>query len=160
MGIWASKQGLKRIRLGLRCLVGWARMKDIFGLGYFRVVRVPWPDIRITRNNFRYCGLEPELGFGFFGFGLGFFGFGFRVSGILTTHTSYYLDRKRVKWGSERWIWCRVASNTPISTARCRGRLCVRMKCVQASRNLCFREASETLALQSISSINLQQKKV
>ena len=68
-------------------------MKDIFGLGYFRVVRAPWPDTRITSNNFRYCGLEPELGFGFFelgffGFGLGFFGFEFRVSGILPTHSN------------------------------------------------------------------------
>ena len=42
----------------------------------FRVVRVPWPNTRTTRNNFGYRGLEPELGFGFFGFGL-------RVSGIL-----------------------------------------------------------------------------
>ena len=50
----------------------------------FRVVRVPWPNTRTTRNNFGYRGLEPEIGFGFFGFGLfgfglGFFGLGFRV---------------------------------------------------------------------------------
>ena len=62
-------------------LVGWAERKH---LGWtvvqvFRVVRVPWPDTRITRNNFGYRGLELELGFWFFGFGLGFFGFGFRV---------------------------------------------------------------------------------
>ena len=57
----------------------------------FRVVRVPWPNTRTTRNNFGYRGLEPEIrfgffGFGLFGFGLGFFGLGFRVSAILPTH--------------------------------------------------------------------------
>ena len=58
-----------------------------------RVVRVPWPNTRTTRNNFGYRGLELEIGFGFFGFGLfgfglGFFGLGFRVSGILPTHSA------------------------------------------------------------------------
>ena len=78
-------------------LLGWAACKNeqtylswaVFRV--VRVVRVPWPNTRITRNNFGYRGLEPELRFGFFefgffGFGLGFFGFGFRVSGILPTH--------------------------------------------------------------------------
>ena len=70
-------------------LVGWAEQKHLgwTAVRVFRVVQVPWPDTRITRNNFGYSGLEPELGFGFFGFGLGFFGFGFRVSGILPTLT-------------------------------------------------------------------------
>ena len=61
--------------------------------GFVRVFRVPWPNTRITRNNFGYRGLKPGLGFGFFGlgffgFGLGFFGLGFRVSGILPSHTN------------------------------------------------------------------------
>ena len=66
-------------------LVGWAEQKHLgwTAVRVFRVVRVPWPDTRITRNNFGYRGLEPELGFGFFR--LGCFGFGFRVSGILPT---------------------------------------------------------------------------
>ena len=76
-------------------LLGWAACKNeqtYFSWAVFRVVRVPWPNTRITRNNFGYRGLEPELRFGFFEFGffefgLGFFGFGFRVSGILPTHT-------------------------------------------------------------------------
>ena len=47
-------------------------------------VRVPRLETRITRNNFGYRGLKPELAFGFFGFGsfgfgLEFFGFGLRV---------------------------------------------------------------------------------
>ena len=54
---------------------------------FFRVVRVPWLEIRITRNNFGYCRLKPELAFGFFGFGLEFFRFEFRVSDNLPTHT-------------------------------------------------------------------------
>ena len=60
------------------------------GWAVFRVVRViwvPWPNTRTTRNNFGYRGLEPELGFGFFGFGLGFFGFGLRVSGNMPSLT-------------------------------------------------------------------------
>ena len=65
------------------------------GWSVFRLVRVPWPNTRIIRNNFGYHGLEPELGFGFFGFsffgfGLGFFGFGLRVLGILPSHTCIY----------------------------------------------------------------------
>ena len=69
---------------------------NIVGLGYFRVVRVfrvPWPNTRTTRTNFGYRGLEPGLGFGFFGlgffgFGLGFFEFGLRVSGFLPSHNN------------------------------------------------------------------------
>ena len=52
-----------------------------------RVFRVSWSKIRITRINFGYRGLEPVLGFRFFGleffrFGLGFFGFRLQVSGF------------------------------------------------------------------------------
>jgi hypothetical protein len=47
-----------------------------------RVFRVPDCDNRITRNNFGFCKLLPEIpeqnsGFGYFGFG-----FGFRVTGF------------------------------------------------------------------------------
>ena len=73
------------LELGLRGFVGWAALKRTWA-ELFRVVRVPWSDTRITRNNFGYRGLEPELVFEFFGFGLGFFGYGFWVSGILPTH--------------------------------------------------------------------------
>ena len=52
----------------------------------FRVFRVPWPNTRTTRINFGYRGLEPGLGFGFFG--LGFFGFGLWVSGFLPSHNA------------------------------------------------------------------------
>jgi hypothetical protein len=53
-----------------------------------RVFRVPDCDTRITRNNFGFCKLLPEipeqnLGFGYFGFGFRYFGFGFRVTGFL-----------------------------------------------------------------------------
>ena len=73
-------------------LVGWAEQKHL-GWTAVRVVRVPWPDTRITRNNFGYRGLKPELAFGFFGLGflgfeLEFFRFGLRVSGNLPTHRS------------------------------------------------------------------------
>jgi len=47
-------------------------------------------ETRITRNNFGYRRLKPELAFGFFEFWLWFFGFGFRVSGNLPTHTCIY----------------------------------------------------------------------
>jgi hypothetical protein len=51
-----------------------------------RVFRVPDCDTRITRNNFGFCKLLPEIpeqnsGFGYFGFG--YSGFGFRVTGFL-----------------------------------------------------------------------------
>ena len=77
---------LPRVRVR-RGLVGWAGNMSMSGLKLMvflgwapvRVVRVPWADTRITRNNFGYRGLEPELRFGFFELGLGFFGFGFRV---------------------------------------------------------------------------------
>ena len=66
--------------------MGWAEQKYL-GWTAVRVVRVPWPDTRITCNNFGYRRLEPELrfrffGLGFFRFGLGFFRFGFRVRGF------------------------------------------------------------------------------
>jgi hypothetical protein len=53
-----------------------------------RVFRVPDCDTRITRNNFGFCKLLPEIpeqnsGFGYFGFGFGYSGFGFRVTGFL-----------------------------------------------------------------------------
>ena len=62
------------------------------GTSGFRVFRVPGFNTRITRNNFGYRDLLPEVvigffGLGFFGFGLEFFGFGFRVSGNMPTHT-------------------------------------------------------------------------
>jgi hypothetical protein len=51
-----------------------------------RVFRVPDCDTRITRNQFGFCKLLPEIpkqnsGFGYFGFGFGFgySGFGLRV---------------------------------------------------------------------------------
>ena len=84
--------GCDYLGLVLRGLVGWAAMnKTYLSWAIFRVVWVPWSDTRITRNNFGYRGLEPELGFGFFGLGffgfrLGFFGYGFGVSSILPTH--------------------------------------------------------------------------
>ena len=58
-------------------MVGWAGSKYLGWVNFrvVRVFRVPWPNTRTTRINFGYHGLEPELGFGFFG--LGFFGFGF-----------------------------------------------------------------------------------
>ena len=78
-------------------LVGWAEQKHLgwTAVRVFRVVRVPWPDTRITCSNFGYRELEPELSFGFsrlgfFRFGLGFF------SGVLPTHRhfdSLYLYR-------------------------------------------------------------------
>jgi hypothetical protein len=55
-----------------------------------RVFRVPACDTRITRNNFGFCKLLPEIpeqnsGFGYFGFG--YSGFGFRVTGFLPSPT-------------------------------------------------------------------------
>jgi hypothetical protein len=51
-----------------------------------RVFRVLDCDTRITRNNFGFCKLLPEIpeqnsGFGYFGFGFGYSGFGLRVTG-------------------------------------------------------------------------------
>jgi hypothetical protein len=53
-----------------------------------RVIRVPDCDTRITRNNFGFCKLLPEIpeqnsSFGYSGFGFGYSGFGFRVTGFL-----------------------------------------------------------------------------
>jgi hypothetical protein len=53
-----------------------------------RVFRVPDCDTRITRNNFGFCKLLPEIpeqnsGFGYFGFEFGYSGSGFRVTGFL-----------------------------------------------------------------------------
>jgi hypothetical protein len=57
-----------------------------------RVFRVPDCDTRITRNNFEFCKLLPEIpeqnsGFGYFGFG--YSGFGFRVTGFLPSPKKY-----------------------------------------------------------------------
>jgi len=78
-------------------MAGHSGNSDIWA-GLFRVVRVPWSDTRITCNNFGYCGLEPELvfgffGLGFFGFGLGFFRYGFRVFCPPISKTGYQLFR-------------------------------------------------------------------
>jgi hypothetical protein len=59
-----------------------------------RVFRVPDCDTRITRNNFGFCKLLPEIpeqnsGFGYSGFGFGYSGFGFRVTGFLPSPTIY-----------------------------------------------------------------------
>ena len=67
------------------CILGRLILKYL-GLSVVRVFRVPWLETRITRNNFEYHGLKPEIvfgffGLGFFGFGFGFFGFELRVSG-------------------------------------------------------------------------------
>jgi hypothetical protein len=53
-------------------------------------IRVPGYDTRINRNKFRFCKLLPEIiepnsGFGYFGFGFRYSGFGFRVIGFLST---------------------------------------------------------------------------
>ena len=53
------------------------------GTSGFRVFRVPGFNTRITRNNFGYRDLLPEVVIGFFGLGLGF---GFRVSDNMPTH--------------------------------------------------------------------------
>ena len=59
-----------------------------------RVIRVPDYDTRINRNKFGFCNLlpeilEPNLGFGYFGFGFGYSGFGFRVTGFLPSPSPY-----------------------------------------------------------------------
>ena len=56
--------------------LGWVEFRVV------RIFRVPWLNTRTTRTKFGYCGLEPELRFGFFGFRLGFFKFKFWVSGF------------------------------------------------------------------------------
>ena len=61
------------------------------GISGFWVFRVPEFNTRITRINFGYRGLLPEIlirfsEFGFFGYGFGFFGYGFRVSGNMPSH--------------------------------------------------------------------------
>ena len=63
------------------------------GTSGFRVFRVPGFNTRITRNNFGYRSLLPEIvvglfGFGFFGYGFGFFGYGFRASGNMPSHSA------------------------------------------------------------------------
>ena len=75
-------------------LVWWAgpTMNKQNWVSYFSGISGTMAQYRINRTNFRYCGLEPGLRFGFFvlrffGFGLGFFGFGLRVSDFLPSHT-------------------------------------------------------------------------
>jgi hypothetical protein len=51
-----------------------------------RVIRVPDCDTRITRNNFGFCKLLPEIPEQNSGFG--YFGFGFRVTGFLPSPSS------------------------------------------------------------------------
>ena len=117
------------------------------GWAVFRVVRVPWPNTRSTRNNFGYRGLEPKIGFGFFGFGffgfgLGFFGLGFRVSGILPTYTGYSVrsefDMARPDLGSARTqggvvsVAGRQVPRRPLSLRRGNS------VCVQETRNPLF----------------------
>jgi hypothetical protein len=63
-----------------------------------RVFRVPDCDTRITRNNFGFCKLLPEIpeqnsSFGYFGFGFGYSGFGFRVTGFLPSPTFNNVER-------------------------------------------------------------------
>jgi hypothetical protein len=75
-----------------------------------RVFRVPDCDTRITRNNFGFCKLLPEIpeqnsGFGYFGFEFGYSGFGFRVTGFLPSRSWDRLTRGHVGpitrgWGS------------------------------------------------------------
>ena len=60
------------------CILGRLILKYL-GLSVVRVFRVPWLETQITRNNFEYRGLKPEIVFGFFGLGFFGFGFGFRV---------------------------------------------------------------------------------
>jgi hypothetical protein len=55
-----------------------------------REFRLPGIETRLTRNNFGFLEMTPDItfgfsGLGFFGFGVGFFGFGVRVSGFLPT---------------------------------------------------------------------------
>jgi hypothetical protein len=68
-----------------------------------RVFRVPDCDTRITRNNFGFCKLLPEIpeqnsGFGYFGFGFGYSGFGFRVTGFLPSPNMFSTNLGTKLW--------------------------------------------------------------
>ena len=93
-----SKEDKIALEVGSHTGIGpwWAKFasETDFGRGTsgFRVFRVPGFNTRITRNNFGYRSLLPEIvvglfGFGFFGFGFGFFGYGFRASGNMPSHS-------------------------------------------------------------------------
>jgi len=94
------------------CILGRLILKYL-GLSVVRVFRVPWLETRITRNNFEYHGLKPEIvfgffGLGFFGYGFGFFGFGFWVSGNPPTHSDSVVlsDSKKALWQYiNNWMW-------------------------------------------------------
>jgi len=84
LGLLAQFYSVGVLWAGPVCILGRLILKYL-SLSVVRVFRVPWLETRITRNNFEYHGLKPEIVFGFFG--LGFFGFGFWVSSNPPTHS-------------------------------------------------------------------------